>query len=253
MPLKSKRSPAEGEFLFEIDEEPTDECLTALGGLPLFLRTARSLDVAGSVKRNLALKQRDRGFDEATYIESFLALNAAGGDCLDDFDCLREDRGVAAILGHEVPSPEAARKFLYQFHGPEKIEQAQRNLPMGEVSYVPEESAPLRGLAQVNQDVVRELARRCAGERIATVDMDATVIESWKREAKATYEGGCGYQPDPEGTPCGVGGDERGGGRGVSRRQRAGPERPATGSEAGVFGAARDDPGTVLPRGFGVR
>jgi hypothetical protein len=195
MPLKSKRSPAEGEFLFEIDAEPSEECLTALGGLPLFVRTARSLDVPGSVRRNLALKQRDRGFDEATYIESFLVLNAAGGDCLEDFDCLREDRGVAAILGHAVPSPEAARKFLYQFHDADKIAQAQRDLPLGEVSYVPEESAPLRGLAQVNRDVVRELARRCAGERIATIDMDATVIESWKREAKATYEGGSGYQP----------------------------------------------------------
>ena len=60
---------------------------------------------------------------------------------------------------------------------------------------MPEESAALRGLAQVNQDVVRELARRCAGERIATIDMDATVIESWKREAKATNEGGHGYEP----------------------------------------------------------
>jgi hypothetical protein len=195
MPLRSKRSPAEGEFLFEIDEEPSEECLTALGGVPLFVRTARSLDVPGSVKRNLALKQRDRGFDEATYVESFLVLNAAGGDCLEDFDCLREDRGLAAILGHEVPSPEAARKFLYQFHDPEKIAQAQRELPAGEASYVPKEGAALRGLAQVNQDVVRELARRCAGERIATIDMDATVIESWKREAKATYEGGSGYQP----------------------------------------------------------
>lgn len=195
MPLRSKRSPAEGEFLFEIDEEPSEECLTALGGVPLFVRTARSLDVPGSVKRNLALKQRDRGFDEATYVESFLVLNAAGGDCLEDFDCLREDRGLAGMLGHEVPSPEAARKFLYQFHDPEKIEQAQRELAAGEASYVPEEGAALRGLAQVNQDVVRELARRCAGERIATIDMDATVIESWKREAKATYEGGNGYQP----------------------------------------------------------
>lgn len=195
MPLKSKRSPAEGEFLFEIDEQPTEECLTALGGIPLFVRTARSLDVPGSVKRNLALKQRDRGFDEATYIESFLVLNAAGGDCLEDFDCLREDRGLAEMLGHEVPSPEAARKFLYHFHDPEKIEQAQRELPVGEVSYVPEESMALRGLTQVNQEVVRELARRCAGERMATIDMDATVIESWKREAKATYEGGSGYQP----------------------------------------------------------
>jgi hypothetical protein len=106
------------------------------------------------------------------------------------------------MLGHEVPSPEAAREFPYRFHDPEKSDQAQRNLPIGEVSYVPEESTALRGLAQVNQDVVRELARRCAGERIATVDMDATVIESWKQEAKATYEGGCGYQPGPKGTPA---------------------------------------------------
>ena len=159
------------------------------------VRTARSLDVPGSVKRNLALKQRGRGFDEASYIESFLVLNAAGGDCLEDWGCLREDRGLAAMLGHEVPSPEAARKFLYQFHKAEKIEQAQGELTVGEASSVPEESAALGGLAQVNQDVVRELARRCAGERIATIDMDAMIIESWKREAKATYEGGHGYQP----------------------------------------------------------
>lgn len=90
-------------------------------------------------------------------------------DCLEDFDCLREDRGLAAMLGRAVPSPEAARRFLYQFHDPEMIEQAKRDLPEGEVSYVPEDSLALRGLAQVNQDVVRELARRCAAERIATI------------------------------------------------------------------------------------
>ena len=134
MPLPSKRSPAEGEFLLEIDEEPSDECLTALGGVSLFVRTVRSLAVPGSVKRNLALKQRDRGFDEATYLVSFLVLNAAGGDYLEDFDCLWEDRGLAAMLGHEVPSPEAGRKFIYQFHDPEKIAQAQRELPPAEVS-----------------------------------------------------------------------------------------------------------------------
>jgi hypothetical protein len=195
MALKPKRSPAEGEFLFEIDEEPLEECLTAWAGLPLFVRTVRSLDVPGSVKRNLTIKQRERGFDEPTYIENFLVLNAVGGDCLEDFDRLREDPGLAGMLGHGVPSPEAARKFLYQFHEPDKIEQAQRELPMDEVSYVPEESAPLRGLAQVNRDLVGELARRCAGEKIATIDLDATVIESWKREAKKTYEGGSGYQP----------------------------------------------------------
>jgi hypothetical protein len=190
-----KSSPAAGEFLFEIDSEPLQECVTALGGIPLFVRAARSLDVPGSVARHLRLKQRERGLDEASYVESFLVLNAAGGDCLEDFDALREDAGLAEMLGHAVPSAEAARKFLYQFHEGEKLEQAQQALAGERVSYIPEESRGLEGLAQVNQDVVRELGRRCPQQKIATLDVDATIIESWKREAKPTYEGGRGYQP----------------------------------------------------------
>jgi len=190
-----KRSPAAGEFLFEIDAEPLAECVTALGGIPLLVRAARSLDVPGSVGRHLRLKERERGFDEATYVESFLVLNAVGGDCLEDFDQLREDAGLAEMLGHGIPSAEAARKFLYQFHEEEKIEQAQQGLTAERVSYIPEESAALQDLAQVNQDVVRELGRRCPEQKIATLDVDATVIESWKREAKLTYEGCTGYQP----------------------------------------------------------
>lgn len=190
-----KSSPAAGEFLFEIDSEPLDECLTALGGVPLFVRAVRSLDVAGSVQRHLRVKQRERGFDEATYVESFLVLNAVGGDCLEDFDHLRQDAGLAEMLGHGIPSAEAARKFLYQFHDEERIEQAQRELVAERVSYIPAESAALQGLAQVNQDVVRELGRRCPEQKIATLDVDATLIESWKREAKPTYEGYTGYQP----------------------------------------------------------
>ena len=195
MGLNARKSPAEGEFLFELDEQPLEETVTALGGVPLFVRTARSLDVPGSVKRHLHLKQRERGFDEATYVESFLVLNAVGGDCVEDFERLQEDPGLAEMLGHEVPSPAAALKFLYRFHDAAAMEQAQRELPVGQVSYIPAENEPLRALAQVNQDVVQELGRRCPEQKIATVDLDATVIESWKREAKATYEGCNGYQP----------------------------------------------------------
>jgi hypothetical protein len=50
-------------------------------------------------------------------------------------------------------------------------------------------------LAQVNQELVQEIGRRCADQRIATIDLDATIIESWKKEAQPTYQGGKGYQP----------------------------------------------------------
>jgi hypothetical protein len=195
LPPKSRRSPAEGEFLFELDPEPLEEAVSAYGGIPVFLRAARSLDVGGCVRRHLQLKKRERGLDEASYVESFLVLNALGGECLDDFDRLREDEGLREMLGYEVPSPEAARKFLYHFHDEQKLKQAQSELSAGQVSYIPDESAPLRSLAQVNQDLVQEIGRRCADQKIATIDLDATIIESWKKEAQPTYQGGKGYQP----------------------------------------------------------
>jgi hypothetical protein len=195
IPRKQKTSPAAGEFLFQLDPEPLEDCVTAYAGIPLFVQTARSLDVPGRVKQHLKIKQRDRGLDEAGYVESFLVLNALGGDCIEDFERLREDEGLAEMLGHEVPSCEAARKFLYQFHDESKLEQAQKELPAGQVSYIAEESAPLRALAQVNQEMVQEVGRRCPDQKIATVDLDATIIESYKREARPTYQGGSGYQP----------------------------------------------------------
>ncbi|MCC7174296.1 MAG: IS1380 family transposase [Bryobacterales bacterium] len=193
---KPKRSPAEGELPFEYDfEHPAEEVLTAYAGVPLLVRAIRSFHVPDSVQRHLHLKQRQRGFDEATYVESFLVLNALGGECLEDFERLREDQGLVEMLGHELPSPEAARKFLYAFHEEERIEQAQAELPVGQVSYIPSESETLRALAQVNQELVQEIGRRSAEQKIATVDLDATLIESYKREAKPTYAGGKGYQP----------------------------------------------------------
>ena len=195
IPRKQKSSPAEGEFLFQLDPEPLEECVTSYAGIPLFLQTARSLDMPGRVKQRLQIKQRQRGLDEAGYVESFLVLNALGGDCLDDFERLREDEGLAEMMGHAVPSSEAARKFLYQFHDEAKLEDAQNELPVGQVSYIAEESAALRALAQVNQEMVQEVGRRCPDQKIATVDLDATIIESYKREALPTYQGGSGYQP----------------------------------------------------------
>ena len=40
-------------------------------------------------------------------------------------------------------------------------------------------------MAQVNQELVQELGRRCADQKIATIDLDSSSMESWKREAKA--------------------------------------------------------------------
>ncbi len=98
-------------MLFALDPEPASETLTALGGIPLLVQAFRSLGLPASVERQVRSKQRPRGYDEASFVESFVILNAAGGKCLDDFARLREAVGLAELLGHEIPSPEAARNF----------------------------------------------------------------------------------------------------------------------------------------------
>lgn len=180
---------------FQLDPEPTTDMLTAFGGLPLVAQTFCSLGLPQRVARHLHLKPRRRGVDEATLVESFVLLNAAGGDCLEDFRRLAEDPGLPVLLGHALPLPDAARKFLDAFHRDEAIVTAQAQRPAGQVVFIPEEPEPLQGLAQVNGDLVRAVAARCPDQRIATLDQDATIHESHKREALSHDEGGRGYQP----------------------------------------------------------
>src|SRR5664279_5920259 len=188
-------SPTESPLLFDIADEPLEETLTALGGVPLVVQAFRSLGVPASVRQHVQIKQRDRGYDEATMVESFVVLNAVGGECLDDFHHLRGDAGVKEMLGHEMPSPEAARQFLNRFHSEENLEEARAGRKPEQIAFIPQEAETLSGLGEVNRDLVRELGRRCPEQRIATVDQDATIIESHKREALRTYEGERGYQP----------------------------------------------------------
>src|SRR6266404_7513446 len=160
-----RKSPTEEPLLFTIDPEPAKESLTSYGGMPLVVKAFRALGVGESVKRNVKVKERGRGFDEATMVESFVILNASGGEYIDDFDHLREDEGLAELIGHEIPSSSVARKFLYGFHQEEKIEEAKQQLLPGEIAYVPEETEELRGLGQVRDDGIKEFGRRSPQEK----------------------------------------------------------------------------------------
>ncbi|HUI42607.1 MAG TPA: hypothetical protein VL523_11615 [Terriglobia bacterium] len=71
-------SPTESSLRFEIDPERAPEALTALGGLPLVVQAFGWLGLPGSVKRQVQVKERQWGYDEATLVESFVVLHAAG-------------------------------------------------------------------------------------------------------------------------------------------------------------------------------
>ena len=124
-----------------------------------------------------------------------MILKAAGGECREDFDRRREDGGLAELIGPALPSPAAARNFLYEFHAAAKIAAAKPPWSLGQGAYLPGENEAWPGLAQVNRDWLQALGARCADQKIATVDQDAPISESRQREAQPPEEGARGYPP----------------------------------------------------------
>jgi len=117
----------------------------------------RSRGLPQRVQDHVRVKERERGYDEATWVESLVIRNAAGGECPEDFKRRREDAGRAEMRGHALPSPAAALQFLYAFDPEAKIEEAQRRRLPGEIAYLPEETPAREGLGRVNRD----LGQRC--------------------------------------------------------------------------------------------
>lgn len=192
---KKELPPLSSTLPFVLSSEPEPALLTALGGLPLVSQTFRTLKLHDSVERHVVVKQRERGFSESEVVESLMLLHAAGGDCVDDLRRLKADEGLEPMLGHAIPSPEMVRPFLERFHSDDAIAAAKAARKPEQIAFIPAETAPLEGLARVNDDLLREIGRRMPDQRIATLDQDATIQESRKKEALPHYEGGRGYQP----------------------------------------------------------
>lgn len=193
----SARIPTQHKSPFEIDPRPLDEMASPHAGLLATSRAYRSLKIPDLVAANLKLKKRERGCSEGQYIESIVLLQTAGGDCPEDMSLIAGDDCLERGLGFALPKTGAVRAFLNRFHD-EQIELAR---PPREVqkSFIMPSSKPVGGLQSVLAGGVRHTAKLYAEQgqalRLATVDQDATIIESHKQNTLAHYEGGRGYQP----------------------------------------------------------
>ncbi len=183
-----------GILPFDIELTPSSDGATGRGGLPLVVETMRGLRLDRAIEQHLPPKLRQTGYSVVEKVEALVLLQAAGGDCVDDIALLEADEGLCRLLGRELPSADTLLGFLYEFHDETLIETAQQRRPPGTVAYIPGENAALDGLARVNTALVHAVAARGKGTR-ATLDDDATVIESHKQQAEPHYKGGRGYQP----------------------------------------------------------
>ncbi|TYT73638.1 IS1380 family transposase, partial [Desulfobotulus mexicanus] len=201
----------QGILPFKYEEEKRGVGLTALGGLPLYLDLIHAMGLRDSIEKHMKIgANKKQGFTDSEVIISLMMLNLAGGESVEDMRILEEDEGFRCILekmqNHGVPrserrrlktrwrkerkrvtpSPASIHRYLSEFANTYKSR-------MGE-SKIPETSSNLRDLILINKDIIAFIQKQCE-KKIATLDMDATLIETLKAEALYCYKGFKAYQP----------------------------------------------------------
>jgi hypothetical protein len=198
----------QGVFPYKYEKEKTTGGMTALAGLPVYLDLASVLNLGESIAVHLHAKVQ--GWTDAQIVLSLILLNLAGGESVDDLRILEADEGFCRMLRRielkdlsrqerrkiekrwrkekhrSVPSPSAVFRYLAAFDEDcARIEGKAVIPPLTEL---------LSGLERINADLVASIQKRNPTDT-ATLDMDATLIETQKKEALLSYQGYKAYQP----------------------------------------------------------
>jgi hypothetical protein len=202
---------SQGILGFKYEEEKHDSGMTSLAGLPVYLDLMHAMGLPELIGRHLQVKER--GWTDAQRVSSLIMLNLAGGDCVEDLSKVEKDEGFCRILRRvgqqgmkrrerreqdrrwrkeqkrSVPSASSAFRYLSAFHDGE-----QEKKRVEGKAFIPVPNEHLRGLVKVNQGVAAFVQKRTPQET-ATLDQDATLVETAKRDALFSYKGFKSYQP----------------------------------------------------------
>lgn len=184
---------------------------TSFAGLPLFFEIAQGCGLIDEIKNKLKLNKQ--GWLDPQIIQAILQLNFSGGDCLEDIDRLEADEGLKALLkqteylgmnrkerqvyrtrfrkgkDRALPSLSAIRRYLKKFH--DEREEEKR---IKEQAFIPFSNKALKSLCNLNEVLVN-FAQKQRPSEVATLDQDATLAETNKRQALYCYEKYKAYQP----------------------------------------------------------
>ncbi|OYV73367.1 MAG: hypothetical protein B7Z74_04040 [Deltaproteobacteria bacterium 21-66-5] len=203
---------AQGALPFQYEAETTASGMTALGGLPVYLDLISVSGLSGAIKKYVQVSG-EQGWLDLQMILSLIFLNISGGDCIDDLDRLENDPGFADVMRsiersllsrkerkslkarwrrertRALPSPSSMRDWLERFHDAATMEVQEKGKAI-----IPALTEGLRALWSANLALIQFLQAH-RPQPVATLDMDATLIETHKRQALHCYKGFKAYQP----------------------------------------------------------
>jgi hypothetical protein len=202
---------AQGVLDFQYEADSSTHGLTSFAGLPLYFELIKSSGLGEAIRRHVRAAGR-QGWLDIQMALAVIFLNLAGGDCVEDVERLERDGGFSAVLRaiekdllsraerrslkgrwrrereRVGPSPSALSGWLERFHDPASPK------AVAGTAFIPAVTRELRGLWRANQALV-EFLHEHRPTTTATLDMDATLIETHKREALFCYKKFKAYQP----------------------------------------------------------
>ena len=196
----------QGLLAFQYEEEKSTTGMTALSGLMTYVELMHVAGLRSSVERRVGLRGGGQGWTDSQIITSLILLNLAGGESVMDLEVLEKDAGLCRVLRHaethgmrrrerralkarwrgerwrSVPSDSVVFRYLERFHdaGEEAKREAHR-------AFIPSPNDALKGLGKVNAGLVDFVQSRSPHTQ-ATLDMDACLVESHKKEALYSYK-----------------------------------------------------------------
>jgi len=197
---------------YDFVAEPTSTQLTGFAGLLPYIDLACVLGVLQSVDEQVGVAG-PQGWLDRQHVLALMLLNLAGGECIEDIRLLEADAGLCRIVreaekygldrrrrrelerrfrkerARTFPSPTRLYEYLNEFH-----DAAQEQQRVAGKAFIPTPNAHLTGLTAVNTALVGAVQRH-RPQLVATLDIDATLQETHKREALWCYQGYRAYQP----------------------------------------------------------
>lgn len=201
-----------GLLPLDVIEGRAETELTALSGLVLCGDMASVLRLPVLLDHHVGTGG-SQGWRDRDHVLALVLLNLAGGDCVDDIEVLESDGGARRVFealracglsrrerkedavrfrkGRQRSFPSATRihEYLESYH-----DESDESRRCAGHAHIPTRPPLLSGLMQVNTELVAEIMAR-RPEREVTLDVDATLVETTKREAQYCYQGCRAYQP----------------------------------------------------------
>ena len=197
---------------YEFIEDSSSSQMTGHAGLLPYLDLACVLGLLSESDARIGVCGK-QGWMDRHHVLSLALLNLAGGECVEDIRILEEDAGLCRVFreaevyglgrgarkdmekrfrkgrSRTLPSPTRLYEYLDEFHN--EAEEARR---VEGKAFIPARNQHLEGLADVNTALVASVVRH-APQTEATLDIDATLAETTKKEALFCYDGYRAYQP----------------------------------------------------------